>query len=74
VAATAAERRAVQRDFASRASQQLVWEAASNLKARHLPRFARVAFAGARMYPVGVGKKILAFLTSKLRTETVERS
>jgi len=74
VAASPAERRALQRDFAARASQQLVWEAASNLKARHLPRFARVAFAGARMYPVGVAKKILAFLTSRFGTETVERT
>lgn len=75
LAATAAERRAIARDFATRASQQLVWEAASNLKANHLPGFARVAFAGARLYPVGVSKKILTaktwkFLASKLKAAT----
>ena len=75
LAATNAQRRAAARDFAARASQQLIWEAASNLKANHLPEFARVAFAGARMYPVGIGKNILTlktwkFLASKLKAAT----
>lgn len=75
VAATRAQRHSAAHDFAARASQQLVWEAASNLKARHLPDFARVALAGARMYPVGVSRKILTlktwkFLASKLRAAT----
>lgn len=75
LAGTNAQRRAAARDFAARASQQLIWEAASHLKANHLPGFARIAFAGARMYPVGVSKKILTlktwkFLASRLKAET----
>jgi len=57
--ATAEQRRATRRAFAAYASQQLVWEAASSLKAKQLPAFARVAIAGARMYPFGVSRKIL---------------
>ena len=58
LAAPSGQRRRAKREFASTAAQQIVWEAASNLKARHLPGFARVAFAGALMYPVGVSRKI----------------
>jgi glycosyltransferase involved in cell wall biosynthesis len=58
-AANAEQRRAARRAFAAHASQQLVWEAASSLKAGHLPAFARVAFASVRMYPLGVVRKIL---------------
>lgn len=60
LAANSDQRRKAKHEFKSTAAQQLVWEAASNLKAKHLPGFARVAFAGALMYPVGVGRKILS--------------
>jgi glycosyltransferase involved in cell wall biosynthesis len=56
--ATREQRRETQRAFAALASQQLVWQAASSLKAKHLPSFTRVAFASARLYPFGVSKKI----------------
>ena len=63
VQAGAARRRKVARDFAACASQQLVWEAASRLKAGRVFESARVALAGARMYPLGVSKKILSLST-----------
>jgi glycosyltransferase involved in cell wall biosynthesis len=59
LAASHHQRRKAKHEFASTAAQQLVWEAASNLKARRVAGFARVAFAGALMYPVGVSRKIL---------------
>jgi glycosyltransferase involved in cell wall biosynthesis len=61
--AGAARRREVARDFASQASQQLVWAAASRLKAGHLLDSTRVALAGARMYPMNVSKKIFSLST-----------
>src|SRR6185369_10398815 len=67
LAASDNQRRKAKREFASTAAQQLVWEAASNLKARRLPGFARVAFAGALMYPIGVSKKILSTLLNGKR-------
>lgn len=60
VEAGAARRREVGRAFADCASQQLVWEAAARLKARCLPDLARVALTAARMYPVGVSRKIFS--------------
>ncbi|HEX8282723.1 MAG TPA: glycosyltransferase [Pyrinomonadaceae bacterium] len=67
VAAGEAERRAAARSFAERESQLLVWEAAEGLKAGGLKAFARVALAGARMYPVGFGAKALAFAARRAR-------
>jgi len=67
LAASSDQRRKAKHEFKSTAAQQLVWEAASNLKAKHLPGFARVAFAGARMYPAGVSRKIFAHLCGPLR-------
>ena len=61
LAASSDQRRKAKHEFASIAAQQLVSEAASNLKAKYLPGFARVAFAGALMYPIGVSRKIFAF-------------
>jgi len=63
VQAGAARRRKAARDFAACASQQLVWEAASRLKAGRVFESTRVALAGARMYPLGVSKKILSLST-----------
>ena len=65
LAASNDQRRKAKHEFASTAAQQLVWEAASNLKARRVAGFARVAFAGALMYPIGVSKKILSTRTLK---------
>jgi len=65
LAASDDQRRKAKHEFASTAAQQLVWEATSNLKARRLPGFARVAFAGALMYPIGVSRKILSTRTLK---------
>jgi hypothetical protein len=62
IEAGAARRREATRAFADCASQQLVWEAAARLKAKRLPDFARVALAGASMYPVGVSRKVLSAL------------
>jgi hypothetical protein len=63
VEAGAARRREAARAFADSASQQLVWEAAARLKAKRLPDFARVAVTAARMYPIGVSRKILSAST-----------
>jgi glycosyltransferase involved in cell wall biosynthesis len=60
LAASPEQRRQVKRDFVAHASQQLVWQAASNLKARRLAAFAQVTLASARMYPLGVSKRILS--------------
>jgi glycosyltransferase involved in cell wall biosynthesis len=65
LAANSDQRRKAKYEFKSTAAQQLVWEAASNLRAKHLPGFARVAFAGALMYPVDVSRKILSTRTLK---------
>jgi hypothetical protein len=54
-------RREAARSFAERESQLLVWEAAEGLRAGSFRAFARVALAGARMYPVGFGGKALGF-------------
>lgn len=63
-AATAAQRRQAARDFASYASQQLVWSAGARLKAGRFFESARIALAGTRMYPVSLPKHILSFLGS----------
>jgi glycosyltransferase involved in cell wall biosynthesis len=46
--------------FADGEAQALVWEAAEGLKAGSAAAFARVALAGARMYPVSFAGKALA--------------
>lgn len=56
-------RRQAARAFASYASQQLVWEAGESLKSKHVSAFARVAFAGVRMYPLGISRKVLSSTT-----------
>jgi len=63
IAAGAAQRRKVSRDFAAHASQQLVWAAASRLKAGQISESARVALAGTRMYPLSVSRSILSLST-----------
>ena len=58
--ATAARRREIAHAFAQRASQQLLWEGAANLKSKRFRQFARVAVAGARLHPIGMSKTILS--------------
>jgi glycosyltransferase involved in cell wall biosynthesis len=65
-AAGASARREAARSFAERESQLLVWEAAEGLKAGSFRAFARVALAGARMYPVGFGGKALGFAARRV--------
>lgn len=62
-AVSALRRREVSRQFAERASQQLLWAAASRLKAGRVFESARVAFAGTRMYPLSLTRNILSLST-----------
>jgi len=50
-------RREAARAFDERATQQMIWEAAGALKAGRAGDFVRVAFALARMYPLGASRK-----------------
>jgi len=61
--AGAARRGKASRDFAASASQQLVWVAASRLKAGLLFESARVTLAGIGMYPLSMGRNILSLST-----------
>jgi glycosyltransferase involved in cell wall biosynthesis len=74
VEAGAARRRQASLGFADFASQQLVWKAMANLKIKHLPAFAHVAVAGARMYPIGVSKKFLNASTQRFLVRGSENS
>ena len=64
-AAGEGERRRAAASFAAREAQALAWEAAEGLKAGALSAFARVALAGARMYPVSFAGKALAAAMSR---------
>jgi len=61
--AGAARRGKASRDFAASASQQLVWVAASRLKAGMLFESARVTLAGIGMYPLSMARNILSLST-----------
>lgn len=63
VEAGSRRRREAARAFSDCASQQLIWEAAAKLKARRFPDFVRFALAAARMYPMGISKKIFSAST-----------
>lgn len=63
VKASTEQRRESARAFADCASQQLIWEAATRLKAKRVGDFARVALAATSMYPVGVSRKMLSAST-----------
>lgn len=54
------ERRRASALFADREAQALAWAAAEGLKAGSAAAFARVALAGARMYPLSFAGKALA--------------
>jgi cellulose synthase/poly-beta-1,6-N-acetylglucosamine synthase-like glycosyltransferase len=62
-AATALRRRQVSRQFAERASQELLWAAASRLKAGQILESARVALAGTRTYPLSLTRNLLSLST-----------
>lgn len=57
------QRRKCVRDFAETATQQLIWESASRLKAEQPKDFARICFALMRMYPLGTLKKVFGVAT-----------
>jgi glycosyltransferase involved in cell wall biosynthesis len=67
VEAGASRRRQIARAFAERASQQLLWEGAANLKRKRFREFARVALASARLHPIGMSKTILSQAWSNLQ-------
>ena len=71
-AAPAAQRRKAARDFASHASQQLVWSAGARLKAGRFFDSAKITLAGTRMYPVSLPKHILNFSTLRSLRHNVE--
>ncbi|MFL6336735.1 MAG: glycosyltransferase family 2 protein [Pyrinomonadaceae bacterium] len=60
-------RRCAARLFAEREAQALVWEAAEGLKAGRVRALLRVALAGAEMYPVAFGRKMLAAAARQAR-------
>jgi glycosyltransferase involved in cell wall biosynthesis len=62
-AMSALQRREVTREFAARASQQLLWAAATRLKAGRIIESSRVALAGTRMYPVSLTRNLLSLST-----------
>jgi len=72
IAAGTAQRRKISRDFAARASQQLLWTAASRLKAGRMLESARVALAGARMYPLSMSRNILSPHTLRSLSSSLE--
>jgi glycosyltransferase involved in cell wall biosynthesis len=55
-----ARRRQIARAFAQRAAQQMFWTGTADLKSKRFRSFARVALAGVRLHPIGVGKTIVA--------------
>jgi Glycosyl transferase family 2 len=65
-AAHAAQRRKAARDFASHASQQLVWSAGARLKAGMFFESAKMTLAGTRMYPIRLTRHLLSFTTLRL--------
>ena len=72
IAASAAQRRNVSRDFIAHASQQLVWAAASRLKAGRILESARVVLQGTRLYPLGVSRSILRLSTLRTLRSSLE--
>jgi glycosyltransferase involved in cell wall biosynthesis len=63
LAASATRRRQAAREFAAQASQQLLWSAGSRLQAGQVVASARVALAGAWLYPLSMGSRILSLAT-----------
>jgi hypothetical protein len=51
---------ALRQNFAERQAQQLIWEAASRLKAKRLTDFLRIAFGAARLYPLSTSEKVFS--------------
>ena len=72
IAVDSLQRRKVSRQFAERASQQLLWAAASRLKAGCVLESTRVGLAGLRMYPLGMIKNILSLSTFRSLKNGVE--
>jgi glycosyltransferase involved in cell wall biosynthesis len=68
----AAQRRKAARDFASHASQQLIWSAGGRLKAGKFFESAKMALAGTRMYPISLTRHILSFTTLRSLRNSLE--
>jgi glycosyltransferase involved in cell wall biosynthesis len=62
-AAGTTQRRRAARDFAARASQQLLWSAGACLKAGKFFRSVKLGLAGTRMYPASFTRHILSLST-----------
>jgi len=68
----AAQRRQAARDFASHASQQLVWSAGARLKAGKFVESAKMTLAGTRMYPISLPRQVLSFTTLRSLRNSLE--
>jgi len=68
----AAQRRKAARDFASHASQQLVWSAGARFKAGKFFESAKMAVAGTRMYPISSTRHMLSFTTLRWLRNSLE--
>ena len=71
-AAPAAQRRKVARDFASHASQQLVWSAGARLKSGMFFESAKMTVSATRMYPLSLTRRILSFTTLRSLRNSLE--
>jgi glycosyltransferase involved in cell wall biosynthesis len=67
VQAGPARRRQIAKAFARRAAQEMVWQSAASLKNKQLREFTRVAFASARLHPIGTSKIILSETLASLQ-------
>ncbi|HET6976109.1 MAG TPA: glycosyltransferase [Pyrinomonadaceae bacterium] len=68
----ATERRRAARDFASHASQQLVWSAGARLKAGMFFESVKMTLAGTRMYPLSLTRHLLSFTTLRSLRNNLE--
>ena len=68
----AEKRRKAARDFASHASQQLVWSAGARLKSGMFFESAKITLAGTRMYPLRLTRHILSFTTLRSLRNSLE--
>lgn len=67
-------RRMCEREFAETATQQLIWESASRLKAQRRKDFVRVTLALARLYPLCTLKKVCQIDTWRSALRSAGRS
>lgn len=72
VEAGSARRRESARGFFDHSSQQLLWEMAERLKARRYSEFGQVAWSAARLYPIGIARKVLRVSTWQSAMNSLE--